>query len=120
MPLNMIHTMDGIYAMFYTGTVGSGHAIVILRNGVLAGADALGGIYDGSFELLADGSLDVDVSLRFPPGTLLVSGDTVGPNGLNEDFKCNLPSDLGGGDPLLLHMPFGPVNFLFQRLRSTI
>jgi hypothetical protein len=47
-------TMNGFYAVYYTGKAGSGFAIVVFKDGIIAGADASGGLYDGTYTISED------------------------------------------------------------------
>ena len=60
--------MEGIYAIYFTGRVGSGSGLLLLKNGVISGADIAGGIYDGSYTLEGMGALNANVRLTLPPG----------------------------------------------------
>ena len=46
----IIGFMNGIYAMYFTGAAGSGHAVFVMKDSVIVGADAIGGVLDGTFE----------------------------------------------------------------------
>lgn len=41
--------MQGFYAVYYTGVAGFGHAVLVFSDSVVTGADATGGVYDGSY-----------------------------------------------------------------------
>jgi hypothetical protein len=110
--------MGGIYAMYYTGAAGSGHALMIIRNGVVAGADAVGGVLDGTYQEVGDGSLDVAVTLTVPPGVWLVTGAPVGQSPMSMPITVRLPSDFASGNSVQVNTPTGPVNVIFKRLRD--
>ncbi len=40
--------MQGFYAVYYTGVAGLGHAVLAITDSVVTGADATGGVYDGT------------------------------------------------------------------------
>ena len=52
---------EGIYAMYFTGHIESGHGLLMLKTGIIAGADAAGGIYDGSYTQDSKGTLNIHV-----------------------------------------------------------
>ena len=110
--------MDGIYAMYFTGSAGVGHGVFVLKDGVIAGADAIGGVLDGSFQENAEGDLDIAVTMTVPPGASLVTGAVADREPLVQKIKATLPRDFGGGRPIGLNMPTGPVNVIFKRLRA--
>src|SRR5215467_10738836 len=111
--------MDGIYAMYFTGSVGSGFGLLILNNGIIAGADAVGGLYDGSYAPEEPGTLSVNVRLTRPPGTTLVTGAAAGATTMVIDIPAKLPENFGNGQPLALKTPTGPINIIFKKLRDT-
>jgi hypothetical protein len=110
--------MNGIYAMYYTGSAGSGHALVVMKDGVITGADAVGGILDGTYQAIDGGYLDVEVSLTVPAGGWLVTGAVAGEDSLIQEIKTRLPENLGGGRPITVRTPTGPVNVIFKHIRE--
>lgn len=109
--------MNGIYAMYFTGTAGAGHAVLVLKDGVIAGADTVGGVLDGTYQDTGDGNLDIAVTMIVPPGARLVTGAVAEREPLTQQITAILPTDLGNGRPIGLTMPTGPVNVIFKRLR---
>lgn len=110
--------MSGIYAMYFTGASGSGHAVFVMKNGVIVGADAVGAVLDGTYKDVGDGMLDVSVTLTVPAGTLLVTGAIAGRNPMAQQITTILPANLGNGRPIGVQTPTGPVNVVFRRLRD--
>lgn len=104
--------------MYFTGSAGSGHAVFVMMGGVITGADAVGGILDGTYKQAGDGHLDVEVSLTVPAGARLVTGAVAGENPLSQEIKARLPENLGDGKPVTVQTPTGPVNVIFKRLRD--
>ena len=64
--------IDGFYAAFLTGREGNSFAMFIIRRGVVAGADVLGGTYDGRVEEVSSGIHKVKLTSRVPPNLLLI------------------------------------------------
>ncbi|MEM6669768.1 MAG: hypothetical protein AAF661_11165 [Pseudomonadota bacterium] len=112
--------MNGIYAMFFTGASGMGNAVFVMKAGVIAGADVVGGILDGSYRTNEQGGYDVAVTMKFPAGTMLVTGATAGQSPMTQEIKTKLPGDFSNGQPLMVDTPTGPVNVAFRRLRDMI
>ena len=110
--------MDGIYVMYYTGKAGSGHAVFIMKDGVIAGADAIGGVLDGTYKHVGAGKLDVSVTLTMPIGGSLVTGVTAEGAPLIQQISVTLPENLGNRMPVGIQTPTGPVNVVFKRLRG--
>lgn len=110
--------MEGIYVMYFTGSIGSGNGLLILKNGVIAGADAAGGVYDGSYTQEPGGTLNVHVRLTLPPGGTLVTGASTGANPMVIDIPAKLPENFANGQAIALRTPTGPVNIIFKKLRD--
>ena len=110
--------MNGIYAMYFTGTASVGHGVFVLKDGVIAGADAIGGVLDGTYEDADDGKLTVSITMTFPPGSRLVTGAVTDRQSSTQQISATLPVDLGNGRPIALTLPTGPVNVVFKRLRD--
>lgn len=109
--------MEGFYAVYYTGVVGFGHAVLVAKDGVLTGADVTGCVYDGSYELSGNGDVRVDVILTAIAGTTLVTGQT-----LSETIKIEISSTMVGGfvegKYVTLQTSVGPVNATFRKIRG--
>lgn len=110
--------MEGIYAMYYTGHLGSGEGLLMLKSGVVAGADAIGGIYDGSYTKEEGGTLNVHVRLTIPPGTALVTGGSAGQNPMVFEIPAQLPENFANGQAIALNTPTGPINIIFKKIRD--
>jgi hypothetical protein len=110
--------MDGIYAMYFTGSVGSGSGLLLLKDGIVAGADSAGGIYDGSYTLEKTGAVNIKVRLTLPPGASLVTGVAAGANSLAMDIPAQLPENFGNGQAIALNTPTGPINIIFKKIRG--
>ena len=110
--------MEGIYAMYFTGSVGSGSGLLLLKNGIIAGADSAGGIYDGSYTVEEMGTVNMNVRLTLPPGASLVTGASAGANPMVMDIPARLPENFGNGLAIALNTPTGPINIIFKKLRD--
>lgn len=110
--------MEGFYAMYYTGISGFGHAVFILNDGIICGADATGGILDGSYSISETGTIKFDVELTVPAGTTLVTGQTASAESLKQKIHATLSDSFSNGQPVPIQTPMGPVNVIFKRLRG--
>lgn len=104
--------------MYFTGASGSGHAVFVMKNGVIVGADAVGAVLDGTYRDVGDGNLDVSVTLTVSAGTSLVTGAIAGRNPMAQQITTILPANLGNVRPIGVQTPTGPVNVVFRRLRD--
>ena len=110
--------MNGIYAAYYTGVAGSGHALFTMIDGSIVGADVFGSLLDGTYRDVGDGDLEFIVTLTAPPGTSLVTGAVAGKEPLLQEIQQVLPADFGNGCPILVRTPTGPLNAVFKQLRN--
>src|SRR5579871_5757699 len=109
---------DGIYLMTYRGAAGWGQGLLVLRDGKVTGADAQGGLYDGTFAQQPEG-MTFDVQLTVPPGVVLVQGTQPQPTTYTVPFKAFLPyQSIEKELPVLVSLPPGPVNVIVKRLRA--
>lgn len=108
--------MQGFYALYYTGISGFGHAVLIMKDGLVIGADATGGVYDGTYQTV-DNDIKVEVNLTVPAGATLVTGQSL-PEALTQKIVATLPSHFASGSPVSISTPMGPVNVIFKKLRD--
>lgn len=110
--------LDGIYLITFRGAADWGIGMLVLQNGVVTGADAAGVLYDGDYE--AQGSLvNIELRLTVPAGVSLVQGTPVQPKTYTVPAKISVDRNaFDSQETVLLELPPGPVNVIFQRLRS--
>ena len=104
--------------MYYSGTAGSGYSLLVLKDGLISGADAGGGMIDGSYVDSGDGSVDFSVVLRVPAGTSLVTGVIAGREPVTQQITARLPVDFSNGSTHCIQTPTGPINAVFKWLRD--
>lgn len=109
--------MEGFYAVYYTGVAGFGHAVLVIKDGIVTGADVTGGVYDGKFTVSGSGGISIEVTLTVPAGTTLVTGQTF-PSPYSQTIKADLPENFANGQPVPVQTPLGPVNAIFKKLRN--
>lgn len=109
---------NAIYAMYYTGGSGSGHAVFVMMNGTISGADVVGGILDGTYTVGDDDRVSFKVTLIAPAGMTLVTGQTAGAEPIHQEISATLPAGMGNGSPVQIQTPLGPVNVIFKKLRD--
>jgi hypothetical protein len=107
-----------ICAMYYTGASGSGLGVIAFVNGVLAGADAAGGLYDGEYNTDEAGRISGKVKMTIPAGVTLVTNGAVSPSPYTVEFPIQLAADFTDGTPMRLELPIGPINIVFKSLRG--
>jgi hypothetical protein len=110
--------LDGFYALFYTGRVSSGFAMIVLRNGIVTGADVGGGLYDGKYTISPDERTIVGtIKVTTPPGVSLVTGAPASAEVSVQEFPLSLPADLNE-QTVQIQTPTGPVNLKFKKIRE--
>lgn len=111
--------VDGFYRIAFTGTHGSGFGLIVLREGVVAGADVAGATYDGAYELnSSQDGLDLRVTMRAPAGITPVRTGVPLSTPTDISIAANLPVDLANGEPVLIETPLGRVNVAFLKIRD--
>lgn len=109
---------DGIYQITFRGAADWGMGILILKNGVVTGADVGGVLYDGNY-MEKDRNLEVNLILTVPPGVTLVMGTQPQSKEYNFPFKLSLSEqDMKTKIPVLIQLPQGAVNVIFNCLRN--
>ena len=110
--------LDGFYALFYTGKVSSGFAVIVLKNGIVTGADVSGGLYDGEYTINADRrTVEGTMKLTTPPGVSLVTGAPASEHTYTQEFPVSLLVDLSE-QTVQIQTPTGPVNLKFKKIRD--
>lgn len=113
--------MEGIYAMYYTGKDRASHAVFILKDGFVSGADAMGGVLDGIYAVTEDGEIEVSAMLKYVSGTWLATGGTVEEkDGLVQEITARLPRNFGNGNSIGIQNSTGSINAIFKKLRDVL
>ncbi len=110
--------VDGIYQITFRGAADWGVGMLILKDKTVTGADVAGVLYDGTYSEQGD-NISVNLTLTVPPGVTLVQGTSPQPKEYNFDFELSLNKKvIETREPVLVQMPQGPVNVIFNCLRS--
>ena len=113
-----VSDMDGIYVTYFTGVAGSGHALFMMKDGEIVGADAVGGVLDGTYKFLNSGRVDISATIKVPAGTSLVTGTLVEKEPFFQHITAVVSENFANGIPIPLQTSTGPVNAIFKRLRE--
>ena len=113
------HSIDGFYSAYFTGVTGSSIGIFLFKGGIVVGADAGGGKYDGTY-IVDSGTQDINASITFtmPVGSNLITGITSEAEPLSIDVPLRLPKDFNRHDVHRIETPIGPINAKFDKIRS--
>ncbi|PSJ59241.1 hypothetical protein C7I85_16600 [Mesorhizobium soli] len=91
----------------------------LFKDGVVSGADAGGGTYDGTFSPTQDG-LNVDAIIKFSLsiGNQSITGASAMSEPITIDVPLRLPVRLDREDTFRIDTLIGPINAKFQKLRE--
>lgn len=109
--------LDGIYVAYMAGAEGNGFGMFAFRQGVIAGADPIGVMFDGAYKCLSDSYL-ATVTVKVPAGGTVIQGVSSGPSGITYEVEFRLPDSFEEQEFHRVETPLGPVNIRFKRLRS--
>lgn len=110
--------IDGIYAAYLSGKAGSGFAMLLFKDGKIAGADALGITFDGSFEVESNRETVLRVSVKSPPNVPLIQGGMTGPEGDAYEMLARLPANFASEEFVRIETRYGPLNARLTKLRD--
>ena len=108
--------VDGIYAVYITGSFGSNVGVIVMNNGELYGADLGGGIYDGYYTPIKKG-IEVDLKLKIKEGNITVTGIPITQDS-HIPMHIILPYDFYERDYVSLDTEIGELNARFVLLRK--
>lgn len=92
--------------------------ILLLKDGKITGADVAGALYDGKYSDNGD-DIAIKITLTVPPGVTLVMGTPPQSKEYNFDFEVSLKKKaIESRETVLLNLPLGPVNVIFNQLRK--
>lgn len=112
--------MDGFYRMAFTGAAGSGFGILVLREGVVVGADVSGATFDGTYAKARDRQvINVDVIMSMPAGASPVQTGIPIPSPISVPIQVSISdTEILEELPKLVQTPLGPVNVILKKLRN--
>ena len=110
--------MNGIYVTYYTGVSGTGHALFAMKDGVIVGADAVGGMLDGTYKHIDNSRIELSINLASLPGTTLVTGKVVENSSFVQEISGKIPENFANGNSIPIQTSTGPINAIFKRLRD--
>jgi len=111
---------EGIFAIYYTGRLGSGLGLLVLKDGKITGADVAGGLYDGTYESAdAESVLTGRLLLTVPAGTAMVTGALPQKTPVTLEMPLKLPGNFTHlEEPTRIDTAGGAVNVIFKKLRD--
>ncbi len=119
MPDDTKDPMNGFYAAYFTGEIGSSIGMFVFKDGVIAGADAGGGKYDGSYNVVDEGRF-VECTVKFilPIGNQSITGATATTEPISIDVPIKLPTDFNRTDVHRIETGLGAINAKFEKIKG--
>src|SRR5262245_41847190 len=108
--------MAALYSLQYAGQTGGGVGAMYVGNGIVAGFDAYGGRFNGTYTDEA-GRFRADIVLLMPGGGRLVTGQTV-PAGTRIPMSVDWPADFGDRTRQQIMVQGRPVLVLLQKMQD--
>jgi len=109
--------MNAIYATYFSGATGNSFAILVFLNGVVSGADAGLGRYDGSYAI-KEGKIVGSLVFTLPPHASSITGISTENTPLHLDLTISLALPLEAEPFHQIETPLGPINARFEKLRD--
>jgi hypothetical protein len=114
----MSNNADGTYGFVYSGAIGVGIGVFVIKNSMLNGADLAGGRYRGSVtDDPQTKGLRVVFDMFVPAGTFLVQNAS--PQELSytkKDISVLFPQGFDNGEPTKIYVPPGYVTLMINRI----
>jgi hypothetical protein len=98
---------------YMTGAAGSSVGLYYFGDGIVAGVDAGGMKYEGTYRKNENGSLDGSLTYVLPANVVSVTGMNVAA-GQQITIPLKLPADFLSGRIVLIETPLGPINVKFE------
>ena len=107
----------GLYIAYVTGSAGSTIILYYIGGEIVAGVDATGTKFDGSYRIDEAGALIGVVTYLIEKGTALITGQTTAAE-QRVDVPFTLPHQFWDGRIVRIETPFGAVNAKFEKLKD--
>ena len=111
---------EGFYSISFSGAYGDGFGMLVLEDGLVVGADAAGGTYDGTYEksLLA-GFVNLAITATAPPGARPVQTGVPLTAAVAFQIKATITRKLGDHSaPITVQTPLGTVDVVLRKIRD--
>jgi hypothetical protein len=104
------------YRMNYLGQSGIGAGVIYIGGGIISGADAGDGVYDGTYQEVG-GRLRASATHTMTAGGMLVTGQAV-PAGQTLQIATDWPLNFANGQPQQLQVAGRTVSVTLQKIRD--
>jgi hypothetical protein len=107
---------NGTYGVVYCGTDGLGVGVFNLKDGIVVGADYVGGRYRGTATETANGKITFDLTFKVPADVVLVQGTAAQELPHSRRITQTLPAEFGDGTPVEFETGLGIVTAMIKRI----
>ena len=108
---------EGFYSVQYVGIAGFGAGVLVFETGMVVGADAGGGLYDGTYTVdTRRDVIHVKVTLTVAPGVGLVQGVPPQAQAYKVPIETSIPRNTAG--PFLVETGPGLVAVVMRKIRD--
>jgi hypothetical protein len=112
-------SFDGFYAGYFTGSMGNSMGLFVFKDGIVVGADAGKGRYDGEYVLTDGGNyISAKINFQLPVGGSTITGMSAQAAPLAIEVPLRLPTKFSPQDVHRIETPIGPINAKFDKLRG--
>jgi hypothetical protein len=116
----MSNSWNGIYSAYMTAADGQGFAMLVFLDGVVSGTDAMGTLFDGSYEEDGSGTISGSIRVSIPGGGTVIQGASAGPAGILYDVPIRVSLKDLEADFIPISTPLGPVNLRLEKIRELV
>lgn len=111
--------VDGFYTAYFSGFAGNSLGMFVFKEGIVVGADAGGGRYDGEFTMTADGThIEAQIRFTLPVGNQSITGMSAEAEPISIEVPLRLPIEFNRNDVHRIETPIGPINAKFEKIRN--
>ena len=111
--------IEGFYAAYFTGVMGSTLGMLVFRDGIVVGADAGGGRYDGTYKSVEDdGFIEGVIKFGMPIGAQSITGAAATSEPLSINVPIKFPTEFNRNDVHTIQTPIGAINAKFEKIRG--
>ena len=112
--------VEGFYVGYFSGATGNSMGMFVFRDGVVAGADIGGGLYNGKYSIEPAPDEKVAVTLTFflPTGHLTITGITADAQPLSVEMNFDLPVQFDKDAIHRIETPLGAINAKLDKVRG--
>lgn len=109
---------EGFYSIVYVGNAGVGAGVLVFDTNIVVGADAGGGLYDGTYTVdTRRNVIDVNVTLTVAPGVGLVLGVPPQPYAYKVPIQASIPRGVAQNQ-FTINTPYGSATVLMRKIRD--